>query len=71
MFRQGIQVMAPTCLLEVKPVVGGSYYNCQLDDTLLFNYALTPTQIKLLYNQNSAVRLDQRVGGRDACRIAV
>jgi hypothetical protein len=32
------------------------YYDGQIDDTMLFNYALTPAQIRTLYNQNSAVR---------------
>lgn len=34
----------------------------QLDDTMLFNYALTPAQIKVLYNQNSAVRFGPQTG---------
>jgi hypothetical protein len=40
-----------------------SYYDGQLDDTMLFNYALSPAHIKVLYNQSSAVRFGP-VSGR-------
>ena len=32
------------------------HYTGQLDDVRTYNYALTPTQIKVLYNESSAVR---------------
>jgi hypothetical protein len=28
----------------------------QIDDVQIYNYVLTPLQIKMLYNQNSAIR---------------
>jgi hypothetical protein len=34
----------------------GDQYDGQMDDVMLFNYALTPAQIRTLYNQNAAVR---------------
>ncbi|MCX6784311.1 MAG: LamG domain-containing protein [candidate division WWE3 bacterium] len=37
-------------------LVGSTYYAGQLDDVRLYNYALTGTQVKTLYNENSAVR---------------
>lgn len=43
----------------------GSYYyylNGQIDDVQIFNYALTSQQVKLLYNQNSAVRFGPSSG---------
>ncbi len=38
------------------------YYSGQLDDIQIYNYALTPSQIKLLYNQNAAVRFAPLTG---------
>lgn len=35
---------------------GTSYFTGLLDDARVYNYALTPTQIKVLYNENSAIR---------------
>jgi hypothetical protein len=32
------------------------WFNGQIDDVQIFNYALTPEQIKIIYNSNSAVR---------------
>jgi len=32
------------------------YFNGQIDDVQIFNYALTPEQIKIIYNSNSAMR---------------
>jgi hypothetical protein len=32
------------------------WYPGQMDDVRIYNYALTPTQIKTLYNENSAIR---------------
>lgn len=34
----------------------GGYFNGQIDDVRIYNYALTPQQIKSLYNEGSAVR---------------
>ena len=38
-------------------------YDGQLDDVMLFNYALSPAQIRVLHNQNAAVRFGP-VSGR-------
>ena len=35
---------------------GGRFFNGQIDDVRIYNYALTPTQIKMVMNQGSAVR---------------
>ena len=42
--------------------VGATYYNGQLDDIRIYNYALTAEQIKSLYNQNSATRIGPNTG---------
>lgn len=42
--------------------VGSAYYSGQIDDVRIFNYALTPVQVKLLYNDNSAVRFAPLTG---------
>jgi hypothetical protein len=42
--------------VRIGSACNGSFYDGQLDDVTLFNYALSPAQIKVLYNQNPAVR---------------
>ena len=37
-------------------LVGSTYFSGQIDDVQIFNYALTATQVKQLYNQNAGVR---------------
>jgi len=37
----------------------GAYTTGQMDEVKIFNYALTSTQVKQLYNQNSAIRFGQ------------
>ena len=37
----------------------GNFFNGQIDDVRIYNYALTDTQIKTLYNQNSTVRFGE------------
>ncbi|MBI2590422.1 MAG: hypothetical protein HYW33_00870 [Candidatus Blackburnbacteria bacterium] len=37
-------------------------FNGQIDDVRIYNYALTPLQVKLLYNQNSAIRFGPSTG---------
>jgi len=34
----------------------------QIDDVKIYNYALTGTQVKLLYNQNSGIRFGPSTG---------
>jgi hypothetical protein len=41
---------------------GTNYLNGQLDDTMLFNYALSAAQIRTLYNVNAAVRFAPLTG---------
>ena len=38
------------------------YFNGQIDDVRVFNYALTPLQIKTLYNENSSIRFGPATG---------
>ena len=40
----------------------GRAWSGQLDDVRIYNYALTPYQIKTLYNENSAVRFGPLTG---------
>ncbi len=47
------------------PRVGGAsgeYFNGQIDDVRVYNYALNATQIKTLFNENSAVRFGPTEG---------
>ncbi|MDD5627056.1 MAG: LamG domain-containing protein [Patescibacteria group bacterium] len=39
-----------------------TYFNGLIDDVRVYNYALTPLQVKTLYNENSAVRLGPTEG---------
>ncbi|KKR10938.1 MAG: hypothetical protein UT39_C0013G0001, partial [Candidatus Woesebacteria bacterium GW2011_GWA1_39_21] len=39
--------------------VASSYFTGMIDDVRIYNYALTPTQVKLLYNNSSAVQFGQ------------
>ncbi len=41
---------------------GGNYAEGLIDDVRIYNYALTPTQIKLLYNEDSAIRFGPATG---------
>ena len=41
---------------------GGKWLNGLMDDVRLYNYALTPTQIRTLKNEDSAVRFGPKVG---------
>jgi hypothetical protein len=44
-------------------VVGGSFpFNGQIDDVRVYNYAINPTQIRTLYNENSALRFGPAAG---------
>ena len=51
-----------TMLTTAQPLYIGStqgssnFYNGQIDDVRIYNYALTPIQVKNLYNNNSAVK---------------
>lgn len=40
----------------------GTYFNGLIDDLLIYNYAPTATQVKMIYNQNSAVRFGPATG---------
>ena len=40
----------------------GNYFNGQIDDVRIFNYALTGTQVKTLFNENSAIRFGPSSG---------
>lgn len=42
--------------------IGGSWFDGTIDEVRVYNYALTPTQIKTLYNENSAVRFGPLTG---------
>jgi hypothetical protein len=39
-----------------------NWFNGQIDDVRIYNYALTATQIKTLYNENAAVRFGPLTG---------
>jgi len=39
-----------------------AFLNGQIDDVRVYNYALTTTQIRTLYNENSAVRFGPLTG---------
>jgi hypothetical protein len=41
---------------------GSRYYNGQADEVQVFNYPLTPLQVKMLYNQSSGVRWGPATG---------
>jgi hypothetical protein len=41
---------------------GDNGYDGQLDDVMLFNYALTDHQVRVLFNQNAAVRFGPATG---------
>ena len=43
-------------LLIGKEEIWNGMFTGQIDEAKIFNYALTGTQVKLLYNQNSALR---------------
>lgn len=43
-------------------LVGSTYYAGQIDDVRVYNYALTGTQVKTLYNENSSVRFGPLTG---------
>lgn len=40
----------------------GLYFNGAIDDVRVYNYALSPTQVRMLYNENSAVRFGPVTG---------
>ena len=40
----------------------GGYFSGQIDDVRVFNYALTATQIKTLFNENAAIRFGPSTG---------
>jgi hypothetical protein len=40
----------------------GTYLDAVIDDVRVYNYALTPTQIRTLYNENAAVRFGPLTG---------
>ena len=40
----------------------GSFFGGQIDNVSVYNYGLTGTQVKTLYNENSAVRFGPLTG---------
>ncbi|MBI2590947.1 MAG: LamG domain-containing protein [Candidatus Blackburnbacteria bacterium] len=62
-----INNLSSSILNNITPTIGSRnnqayYWNGQLDDVRVYNYALTPLQVKLLYNQNSGVRFGPSTG---------
>ncbi len=45
-----------SALVQIGGAISSQYYKGQTDDTRIYNYALTPMQIQLLYNGGAAVR---------------
>jgi len=48
--------------IGVIPALTGSYFNGQIDDVRIYNYALTPAQVRQLYNEGAAVRFGPAAG---------
>ncbi|KKQ23516.1 MAG: hypothetical protein US38_C0014G0003 [Candidatus Roizmanbacteria bacterium GW2011_GWC1_37_12] len=44
------------------PVTATKYFNGQIDDIRVYNYALTANQVKNLYNENSSIRFGPATG---------
>jgi hypothetical protein len=42
--------------------LGSNYFNGQIDDVRIYNYALSATQVKTVYNENAAVRFGPQTG---------
>ncbi len=59
---------APTGVMDIgadPPSTAGGrgfYFNGQIDDVRVYNYPLTTTQVKLIFNENSAVRFGPQTG---------
>jgi hypothetical protein len=45
-----------TAVVQLGRISNRSYFSGMLDDARIYNYALTATQIKTLYNENSSIR---------------
>ena len=52
------EVMSNTANLQIgtRSYSAASYFDGPIDDVKIFNYPLTPYQVQVLYNQNSAVQ---------------
>jgi hypothetical protein len=48
--------------LTIGSFANAAFFKGSIDDVRTYNYALTPTQIKTLYNENSAVRFGPLTG---------
>jgi len=67
--NSGITAVNPNATNELTAIgrlgnagIPSLYFNGQIDDVKIFNYALTETQIKTMYNENSAIRFGPATG---------
>jgi hypothetical protein len=60
----GTDAMATTSNIRIgtRSYTSTSYFNGLIDDVRLYNYVLTQTQIKTLYNENAAIRFGPLTG---------
>jgi hypothetical protein len=60
----GTDAMATTSNIRIgtRSYTSTSYFNGLIDDVRVYNYVLTPTQIRTVYNENSAVRFGPLTG---------
>jgi hypothetical protein len=60
----GTDTMATTSNIRIgtRSYTSTSYFNGLIDDVRIYNYVLTPAQIRTVYNQNSAVRFGPLTG---------
>lgn len=49
-------------LIGARSYTPTNYFNGQIDDARIYNYSLTATQVKTLYNENAAVRFGPSAG---------
>ena len=49
--------------MKLMIAINEEFVNGLIDDVRVYNYALTPLQIKTVYNENSAVRFGPNTGG--------
>ena len=60
----GTDAMATTSNIRIgtRSYTSTSYFNGLIDDVRLYPYVLTPTQIRTVYNQDSAIRFGPLTG---------
>lgn len=62
--KSTVNITGVTTTIGFDNFIAGSYFNGQIDDVRIYNYALSAAQVKKLMNEGGAVRFGPSTGGQ-------